>query len=456
MFLLLGVILLTNCATNVSQQGMRIDNAIDIVVKDIRENIPQGKVAAILGFISESDPISEYVVNELTVKLTNSKSIQISERNPRALELIRNELQFQLSGEVSDESAKRIGAMTGAEYAITGSLKEFGNEYIFIIRVINVESALLESATRKNINKNDPRTRVLLNNKPMPREKLVAISLDNPTISKPTSTEKKEPVWLRNPDVLYDVRSCIAAVGHGTNLEQAVSKAKDNMIAIFGMSNRMDYIIGAEIKESWTDLNGTFYALAVLDKKLLIEQYNRILNENAKLIQELETMPSNRINTIDGYARYREIARIARANEDYVRLIYFAGEAPMLRDLKSESQYLTDASNILKNISIELTSENDRSGRIRNAFFSGINQLGLQSGNNSPYLMRINTNVGNNQNYNIEMNLIEKNTDNVLYKYSIIENGNDENRVISALEVKIREDFGKKFGDFLNSYIPNF
>jgi hypothetical protein len=64
---------------------------------------------------------------------------------------IRNELYFQSSGEVSDETTQSIGNMVGAQTIISGNIVPIGNFYRLGIRAINVESAEVQGQFNRNI-----------------------------------------------------------------------------------------------------------------------------------------------------------------------------------------------------------------------------------------------------------------------------------------------------------------
>jgi hypothetical protein len=70
-------------------------------------------------------------------------------------------MDFQMSGEVSDESAQAIGRKLGAEYIISGSLANTGGIYRFRINTINVESAGIAASSATDI-ANDGKVQALL------------------------------------------------------------------------------------------------------------------------------------------------------------------------------------------------------------------------------------------------------------------------------------------------------
>jgi tetratricopeptide (TPR) repeat protein len=69
---------------------------------------------------------------------------------------VYKELGFQMSGDVSDESAQSIGKFLGARYVITGQLVDTGGRHRYRLSGINVETAVHESSTRLDV-RNDRR-----------------------------------------------------------------------------------------------------------------------------------------------------------------------------------------------------------------------------------------------------------------------------------------------------------
>ncbi|MDR0722035.1 MAG: tetratricopeptide repeat protein [Treponema sp.] len=71
----------------------------------------------------------------------NNKRLVVIERSN--LEILRDEQNFQMSGEVSDESAASLGKFIGAPALITGSLTDIGGgSYRFRFNAIDVETAV--------------------------------------------------------------------------------------------------------------------------------------------------------------------------------------------------------------------------------------------------------------------------------------------------------------------------
>jgi tetratricopeptide (TPR) repeat protein len=69
----------------------------------------------------------------------------------RNLEYVYRELNFQMSGDVSDETALSIGKFLAAEYVITGQIVKAGGRYRCRVSSVNVETAVQESSTRLDV-----------------------------------------------------------------------------------------------------------------------------------------------------------------------------------------------------------------------------------------------------------------------------------------------------------------
>ena len=150
----------TSSARPVETSGeLSLDQSLKEAAGRIEERIPAGTKIALLNFNSPSDQFSEYVIDELTVNLLDTDSLTIINR--KEIDLIRNELNFQMSGEVSDDSMQELGRMLGAQSIVSGSLQNIGGSYRIVIRVLNVQSATVEAQYRTDI-ANDNRVQALL------------------------------------------------------------------------------------------------------------------------------------------------------------------------------------------------------------------------------------------------------------------------------------------------------
>jgi TolB-like protein len=142
-----------------SSGPLDLDTAIQQAAKEINNALPAANKVALLNFSSESDVFSEYVLEEMSIELVKARKLVVVDR--KELDLIRGEMNFQMSGEVSDESAQKIGEKLGAQTIVSGSLINMGKSYRFRTKAINVISAKIETSSSLNV-KSDEQIQYLL------------------------------------------------------------------------------------------------------------------------------------------------------------------------------------------------------------------------------------------------------------------------------------------------------
>jgi formylglycine-generating enzyme required for sulfatase activity len=157
-----AIFALTTCATGggSSAKTIPLDQAIQEAVKNIEDNVQTGQKIAVLNFTSPTNQFSAYVLDELSDRLVNGRKLVVVDR--KELDLIRQEENFQLSGEVSDESAQAIGKKLGAQLIVTGSINAVGNAYRFRIRTLAVETAAIETSYSADVNPKETKVVSLL------------------------------------------------------------------------------------------------------------------------------------------------------------------------------------------------------------------------------------------------------------------------------------------------------
>jgi len=111
----------------------------------ICNSLDSGASAAIISITSADLFEGEYALEELTIQLVNARKFRVVDR--RNLDVIRAEQQFQLSGDVDDETAVSIGHLIGAAYVITGSITTWESNNYLRLRVINVETGQIKIMT---------------------------------------------------------------------------------------------------------------------------------------------------------------------------------------------------------------------------------------------------------------------------------------------------------------------
>jgi len=127
-----------------AQNAVTFERAMDIIASYFSERVEMGTRVIILNFQSEQSALSEYFADELTMNLVNKGRLVVLDRTN--LDALYNEMNFQMSGFVSDESAQSIGKMLGAQTIISGTIVFMDNNYNLRIRAINVETAVIQGA----------------------------------------------------------------------------------------------------------------------------------------------------------------------------------------------------------------------------------------------------------------------------------------------------------------------
>jgi tetratricopeptide (TPR) repeat protein len=133
--------------------GLSLDEGIAQIAAALEAGLPEGTRIAVVNFESPSAYFSDYVLEELQAVLENHKRLLVTERSK--LELLRNEINFQMSEEVDENSAVFIGHWLGAQVIVTGRLTELGTRYRCRFNATDVEKAVRLVAPGADIRKND-------------------------------------------------------------------------------------------------------------------------------------------------------------------------------------------------------------------------------------------------------------------------------------------------------------
>jgi hypothetical protein len=122
------------------EESSKLNDTLRIGMREINVKIGESKIVAVLNFQSGYKNVSEYIIDELTKHIVNDGLFKVVER--QNLNALQTEIEYHLSGEVSDETARAIGRKLGAEIILSGSFSVLGRKYYrLIIRAISVETA---------------------------------------------------------------------------------------------------------------------------------------------------------------------------------------------------------------------------------------------------------------------------------------------------------------------------
>jgi hypothetical protein len=144
-----------------AQSGARrsLDDAVQAGADYIAEKIPARSKIAFVSMQSSQPNLSAYVIDMVLMHLVDKDDYTLIERSELAA--VQKEQQYQLSGEVSDETAVAIGHQLGVQVIITGALMETGGLYSLRLKALAVETAQILSTRIYHIERDGTLTALL-------------------------------------------------------------------------------------------------------------------------------------------------------------------------------------------------------------------------------------------------------------------------------------------------------
>ena len=142
---------------------MTLDSAINDFVVDFTSKLstPQfsgEKSIAVIAFESDRQGLVDYFFRVMAEKLVE-KGGEVYER--RRIENLSKEIDFSLTGYISDETAQRIGHFVGADTVVYGSFTSDGNEYQMAITGAVTETAQIVSQRNYELRRDSKLTGLL-------------------------------------------------------------------------------------------------------------------------------------------------------------------------------------------------------------------------------------------------------------------------------------------------------
>jgi hypothetical protein len=125
-----------------AEKSYRLDAGIAEAARGLSSRLAGKTKVVILDIKTDNERVEAYIVDGLTSQLLQNDRLVVVDRENLAT--IKKELSFQMSGDVSDESSQRIGAMLGAESIITGSFEPLDDKYRLSLKAVKVETAEIQ------------------------------------------------------------------------------------------------------------------------------------------------------------------------------------------------------------------------------------------------------------------------------------------------------------------------
>jgi hypothetical protein len=124
-----------------------IDEAIARSCAVLIEELPKNSTIAVLSISSRDIELSNFAIDELEYQLVTAKQFIMVDR--KTLDTLRTEQNFQLSGDVSDQSAVAIGNMLGASIVVIGSVSGAGSTQRLTLKALDVKTTQIITMTRE-------------------------------------------------------------------------------------------------------------------------------------------------------------------------------------------------------------------------------------------------------------------------------------------------------------------
>jgi TolB-like protein len=132
-----------------AQETVVLDEAIANSMNYLVGRLPKGVKVVVLNVSAGTKELSDYVIEELTGYIVNNGNLTVVDR--RNLELLQEEMNFQMSGEVNEDTAQEIGMKLGAQTIISGSITPLGDIYRMRIQAIQVETAQVQGVQTETV-----------------------------------------------------------------------------------------------------------------------------------------------------------------------------------------------------------------------------------------------------------------------------------------------------------------
>ena len=378
------------CSCRVFAKTYSLQEAIFVSVESISKKI-DGKVD-VLGFAdinSKYNRLSDFLYNEFLYAFSQQlDDTSIVERDDDVLKLIDNEIDYQYSGKVNDDTIQSMCNSLGADSLLFGSLQEDTSGWKLELKIIHVESKKLIAMWKGIIKKNDrdiqfqlkqsekkgtknqSLTQTLSDDNDNPKDKYITAKNVPNGIEVTIYKHKDDPEWTYNRIIIEeDDKEMMFSYSYFKNSK-----------SILENSNKKSFIYPFVKKDSTYKFtiypfNGVSDSVSVIseitsDLQIVNPEklYNfEVLYEQADESKHLNrivkiNMNPNEIFTKPGLLRYTQI-QVVMYNEDG-EFLYNLGHNP-----KQEKRLIEKGLNIMNNMDCEYY--NTSSSKIKKELDSG-------------------------------------------------------------------------------------
>ncbi|MDR0442371.1 MAG: penicillin-binding protein activator LpoB [Treponema sp.] len=139
---IIGIVALLFACASAPKGADELDAAIREASDYLNGRIPKGNKVAFINISGGYPDLANYILSDLSKHGVNDGVFSVVDR--AQLDAVRAELNFNMSGEVSDQSAQAIGQMLGAQTIVSGSVQQIGTSYRLDIKAIEVQTASVQ------------------------------------------------------------------------------------------------------------------------------------------------------------------------------------------------------------------------------------------------------------------------------------------------------------------------
>jgi hypothetical protein len=136
-------------SSETAAEAASLDEALSQSFTQLSRDLENGSGIAVISVASGDPGEAEYAAEELILLFVNAKRFRVVDR--RSLDIILAEQNFQLGGEVDDDTAVFIGRLTGAGIVITGSISVYDSVKYVRLKALDVESSEIRAMTSRRI-----------------------------------------------------------------------------------------------------------------------------------------------------------------------------------------------------------------------------------------------------------------------------------------------------------------
>ena len=123
-----------------------VEKAIKKACADLIKKMPDDSKIAVVHVADNGLGVASLVIDEIEFNLVSTQRFTIVDRS--TLNLIQEEQKLQMSGAVNDDEVVQIGALSGANVVIAGSISKSDNSNTFSLKAMDVKTGQIITMAR--------------------------------------------------------------------------------------------------------------------------------------------------------------------------------------------------------------------------------------------------------------------------------------------------------------------